>query len=115
MTDIKLTKGGTHYFHLLLKTYSGSKKSARLNWRQARQAANYQMLVVANDKEMIKTYGILIATGFITATAFYGHAASLDIVLGLLIRSLLDLCGLPGSSRVERALHFVRPVGASGA
>jgi hypothetical protein len=85
MTDIKLTKSGTHYFHLLLKTYSGSKKSARLNWRQARQAANYQMLVVANDKEMIKTYGILIATGFITATAFFGHGASLDIVLGLLV------------------------------
>jgi hypothetical protein len=31
------------------------------------------------------------------------------------MRSLLDLCGLAGSPRLERALHFVRPVGASGA
>ena len=30
-------------------------------------------------------------------------------------RSLLDLCGLAGSPRLERALHFVRSVGASGA
>ncbi|WP_442970548.1 type II toxin-antitoxin system RelE/ParE family toxin [Roseovarius sp. D22-M7] len=29
--------------------------------------------------------------------------------------SLLDLCGLPGSPKLERALYFVRPVGASGA
>lgn len=88
MAEIRLTRSGVHYFHLLMKVYAGSKTSAQLNWTQAVQAANYQMMIVANDKEMIKAYALLAVAGLICASSFYGHAASLDIIIGLVAVSV---------------------------
>lgn len=85
MAEIKLTSRGIHYFHMLMKVYSGSRTSAQLSCRQAVHAANYQMLIVANDKEITKIYVLLIMSACISAGYFYWLTASLDIILGLAV------------------------------
>lgn len=88
MSNIQLTHRGAHYFHFLMKVYAGSRTSGYLSLSNAWKAANYQMMIVGNDRVVLKTYAFLAAIALVCAVALSGHIASLHILLGFVVVAL---------------------------
>jgi len=76
MHNIKLTAAGLRYFQQLRCLYAAAKSSEQLTLRQSLIAANLQLLIVFNDKNILKTYismaMIALIAGLSVSQTIYG-------------------------------------------